>query len=57
MNVPLILIVVTRTVTTTLDHTLAVVMQAGGWTLMDSAAMVINELLIGLTVVRDNNLV
>ena len=57
MNVPLILTVVTRTVTTTLDHTLAVVMQAGGWTLMDSAAMVINELLIGLTVVWDNNLV
>ena len=50
MNVALVLIAVIRTVTTASDHTLAVVMQAGGWTSMDSAAMVINELLMGLAV-------
>lgn len=42
MNVPLVLIAVTKIVITALDRTLAVVMQVGGWTLMDFAAMVMS---------------
>ena len=43
MSVHLELTVVIKTVTITLDHTLAAVMQAGVLTLMDSAAMVITK--------------